>query len=133
MFKKKRLPQKGLLFHFKQVHANCNLKKNWFVSSFFFAWRVSIFFKWILRLKFILKKFRYKFLKIQVAPLLVRLKFLKTKNSRMGKGKGGSKSFFIFFFAGSPLFRFKEKTFYFFFKFLSFLKKFLTRTLTFLF
>jgi len=72
-------------------------------------------------------------MKIQVAPLNIRLKFLKTKNSRMGKGKGGSKSFFIFFLAGSPLFRFKEKTLLFFIKFFSFLKKSISNILYFLF
>ena len=48
-------------------------------------------------------------------PLVFRQKNLKTKNSRMGKGKGGSKTFFVTFFAGSPVFRFKDKPLFFLF------------------
>lgn len=66
-------------------------------------------------------------------PLVFRLKHLKTKNSRMGKGKGGSKTFFIIFHSGYPVFKFKEKPIFFFIKLQSFLQKSLAKFLTFLF
>jgi hypothetical protein len=41
----------------------------------------------------------------------------------MGKGRGGSGTFFICFYPGNPVFKFKERCFFFFLRFYLFLRK----------
>jgi hypothetical protein len=117
------LPQKADNHSFLETGCGVKCKGNWFVSNAFIAWRVSIFFKWVLKLKFFFKQIRYRFSKIQIGPMHLRVKFLKTKNARMGKGRGGAKTFLISFIPHSRLFRFKNRSPLFFYRFYSFIRK----------
>lgn len=53
----------------------------------------------------------------------LRCKFIKTKNARMGKGRGGSKSFLVTFMPQAKLFQFKKRGPLFFYRFYSFIRK----------
>lgn len=124
-FKKRRLPQwkPSSQFFPKKLTVSSKLKNESLVSHRISFVRLSVFFKQILKLKFYFKLFRSRYTKIYASPLLVSCKFLKTKNARMGKGKGPSRTFFITFFPHKPLLNFLGKSALFFSAFDSFLKK----------
>lgn len=129
IFKKRRFPQQAPLHTFSEPGYSICFKGSWFVANLFLAWRLTIFFKWILKLKFFLKQVKHKFSKLQVGPMSLRCKFMKTKNARMGKGRGGSKIFLVTFLPNSKLFCFKNKSPLFFYRFYSFIRKSQARNL----
>lgn len=53
----------------------------------------------------------------------LRCKFVKTKNARMGKGRGSAKIFLVTFLPYSRLFCFKNRSPLFFYRFYSFIRK----------
>lgn len=124
-FKKRRLPQWKPFSQFfpKKLAINSTLKNGSLTSHRTSFVRLSVFFKQILKLKFYFKLFCARYTKVYASPLLVSFRFLKTKNARMGKGKGPSRTFFIAFFPHKPLLNFLGKGFLFFSAFDSFLKK----------
>ena len=123
IFKKRRTPQHASLHVFRETRYRVTPKDGWFVTTLFLAWRISVFFKWILKLKFFLKQIRYKFSKIQISPMELKCKYVKTKNARMGKGRGGSRTFLVSFTPYSKLLKFKNRTPLFFYRFHSFIRK----------
>ena len=124
-FKKRRLPQWKPFSQFfpKKLTITSTLKNGSLTSHRTSFVRLSVFFKQILKLKFYFKLFCARYTKVYASPLLVSFRFLKTKNARMGKGKGPSRTFFIAFFPHKPLLNFLGKGFLFFSAFDSFLKK----------
>ena len=124
-FKKRRTPQLKLRSEFFLIKPtiNATYKVNSLVSSRTFKTKLSVFFKQILKLKFFLKFFLIKQSKVYANAMVISLQTLKTKNARMGKGKGPTKVFFICFFPQRAFITFLGKSSLFFTAFASFLQK----------
>jgi len=131
MFKKRRLPQQAPYIKSMSPPARPTSRSHWFMSNSFIAWRVTIFFKWILKLKFFLRQSKLRLTRVQVASLDLSLKILKTKNSRMGKGRGSAKTFFVCFRPGSPILSLRGRSLNFFLRLHRFFRKTMAKLINF--
>lgn len=94
-FKKRKVPQTCKNIDLVAVSVAGGLSANWLCSTTLLTLRLLLFFKFILRLKRLIKQLVWGKLRLKAAPLNLALTFTKIKNSRMGKGRGSKQLFLI--------------------------------------